>query len=743
MQFDSQGLGNPCGCPANEKQNVNQTMPKSIKQQIEQLRQQIRHHDYQYYVLNTPEISDREYDELFTQLKNLETKHPQLITPDSPTQRVAGQPLDGFKTVQHLQPMLSIDNTYNASELRQFDQRVRKALAPEKYEYVVETKIDGVALTVLYENGKLKLAATRGDGIRGDDVTVNARTIAALPLILTLHDKKAGTGNRPAARLSDNQSDSQPCLFAIAAELKIPDLLEVRGEVYMPNSEFVRINNERQNNGEQPFANPRNATAGSLKLLDSRQVAKRGLRFMAYALGEVSDPDFAKTHFEMLENFKKLSLPVNPNYTLAKDIDEVIRICDKWEQKRHTLDHAVDGMVIKVNSIAQQQKLGQTTRAPRWCIAYKFAAEQAETIVKSIDVQVGKTGALTPVANLEPVQLAGTTVSRASLHNFDEIARKDIRVGDTVLVEKAGEIIPQVVSVLKENRPVDSQPFPVPQKCPRCAGPVMKDENGVCIRCINPSCPAQLVERLKHFAGRKQMDIDGLGAALIEQLVKTGLVKNFADIYRLKEHDLINLERMGQKSTANLIAAIEKSKTQPLQRVLAALGILHVGKRAADILADNFTSINALINTSREQLEAIDEIGPVIARSVYDFFHTSQTRELVEQLHNAGLQMVANGGMQSRGVPQGNSTAEDTTPSFLSGKTVVITGTVPGYTRDQLEELIQKHNGRPTSSVSKKTGMVVVGQNPGSKLVKAQQLDVPTISAEDFITRLETESSQS
>ena len=665
-------------------------MAQSVQQRIDKLRGEIRRHDTLYYVENTPAISDREYDQLFAELKHLEKKHPELITPDSPTQRVAGVPLEGFETVEHSRPMLSIDNTYSAEELRQFDQRVHKALGDQKYRYVVETKIDGVAVSLRYEKGVLVLAATRGDGARGDDITANARTIASVPLRL-----------------------------AESSEVEDPEILEVRGEVFIPNSEFIRINQRREDAGEPLFANPRNSTAGSLKMLDSRLVAQRGLRFLGYALGLI-EPGWDIGHAESLQRLKAFSIPVSPHYQIGRDVDEVIEICDQWEQKRHDLDYQIDGMVIKIDDIHQRRQLGQTSRAPRWCMAYKFAAERAETTIQSISVQVGKTGALTPVANLAPVQLAGTTVSRASLHNFDEVARKDVRVGDTVLVEKAGEIIPQVTEVITEKRSQNSKSFPVPRECPECKSSVVKDENGVYIRCVNPACPAQLVERVRHFAGRNQMDIEGLGIAVVEQLVSEGLVQSFADIYRLKKERLAALERMGDKSAENLIKGIEKSKDQPLPRVLAGLGILHVGQRAAQILADEFGDIYALLEADTEALEAIDEIGPVMAESVYRFCHETRTRRLIEDLIEMGVKMR---GDKKTGKKEGP----------LAGKTVVVTGSVESYTRQQMKELVQNAGGKDTSSVSKKTDLVVVGEKPGSKAEKARQLGVKTITAEEFL----------
>jgi len=678
-------------------------MSKSLQKQIEALRRKIRRQDHLYYVLNAPEISDREYDELFAELKKLEKEYPELITADSPTQRVAGKPLENFQTVRHSVPMLSMDNTYSAEELRQFDQRVRKTLKNQQPRYIVESKIDGVAMSLRYEKGELVLGATRGDGTSGDDITANTRTIQSVPLRLEKMRKTASKETLFGGDVSD-----------------VPEVLEVRGEVFMPNSEFSRINKQREETGEQLFANPRNATAGSLKLLDSQKTANRKLRFLAYATGEVRPADFSKGHAETLKKLKNLSLPISPNYEKAENIEEVIEICNRWEEKRNTLDYQIDGMVVKVDSFEQQRQLGQTSRAPRWCIAYKFAAERAETIVESIVVQVGKTGTLTPVANLKPVQLAGTTVSRASLHNFDEVERKDIREGDTILVEKAGEIIPQVVEVIKEKRPKSSKPFPVPKKCPECHSPVAKEEDGVYVRCVNPGCPGQLVERLRYFAGRDQMDIEGLGVALIEQLVAEGMLKNFADIYRLKKEEVAKLERMGEKSAENLIKAIEAGKSQSLGRVISGLGMPHVGNRAAQVLAEEFGSIKELMAADTERLEQIDEIGPIMAQSISQFCNDKRTRSIIEDLINVGLEM-----------PGPKKAAAKT--GVLTGKTIVVTGSIEGYTRGQMEELVTTHGGKATGSISKKTDLVVYGENPGGKLAKAEKLGVETMIAEKFI----------
>jgi len=686
---------------------------RSTRKRIERLRKEIRQHDYLYYVLNQPEISDLQYDNLFAELKALEQKNPQFITPDSPTQRVSGQPLEGFTAVRHAVPMLSIDNTYNADELKAFDERVAKGLSNRNFDYVVELKIDGVAISLRYERGILVTAATRGDGEVGDDVTTNVRTIKAVPLVLL------DGGN-------------------------IPDVLEVRGEVYMPNKAFTKLNRLREEAGELVFANPRNAAAGSLKLLDARITAARNLSFFAYATGEVSPPFLlspapaspdasrgggqestgAENHYQTLQKFKKLGFPVNPNIKKAKDIDEVIDICLGWSEKRSSLDYQIDGMVIKINRFDQRDILGATGRAPRWCISYKFPAERAQTKVKDIKVQVGKSGILTPVAVLDPVQLAGTTVHRASLHNFDEVKRLGIGVGNSVVIEKAGEIIPQVVEVIETTATINVpnvRVFQAPTKCPNCGSAVAKDKDGVYIRCLNPDCMGQLKERLKYFAGRGQMDIEHLGDALIEQLIEAGLVKDFADIYKLQKSDLTQLERMAEKSAANVIEAIEKSKVQPLWRLIAALGIRHIGGQSAQILAEHFGSLNALMNAEKQTIEAIDQIGPKMAESVYEYFRNPGNRTVVNELLAAGVRPVQ---------PKLKRTDK------LAGKTIVVTGTLENFTHQQTEQAIRQAGGKSSSSVSKKTDFVLAGEEPGSKLDKAQKLGVKVINEKQFLEML-------
>ncbi len=657
-----------------------------MKKRIGELRAQIRRHDHLYYVLNRPEISDREYDRLFAELKSLEQANPEFITADSPTQRVAGEPLTGFESVRHGAAMLSMDNTYSADELRAFDERVKKQLGDDDYEYVVELKIDGLAISLRYEGGILVRAATRGDGEVGDDVTANVRTIKAVPLALL-------DGGR------------------------LPEIIEVRGEVFMPTGSFAELNRLRTEAGEAAFANPRNAAAGSLKLLDARITAERNLSFFAYAVGEVSQA-LAETHYEDLQRFRDMGLPVNPNIKKARTIEEAIEICMGWDERRAELDYQIDGMVIKVDRFDQRARLGATGRAPRWCISYKFAAEQAVTVAESVDVQVGKSGILTPVVNLEPVLLAGTTVKRASLHNFDQMRRLDVRVGDTVVIEKAGEIIPQVVEVKKELRPAGAKAFVVPKKCPNCGGEVAKDEDGVYIRCLNSNCQGQLKERLKYFVGRGQMDIEDLGAALIEQLVDNAMVKDFGDIYSLRKDELAGLERMGEKSAGNVVTAIEESKGRPFWRLLAGLGIRHIGGQSAQILAERFGSLEAVMAAGREELSEVDQIGPKMAESIYEYFRDERNVEVIEKLLAAGVRPKAEKVRRS---------------DKLSGKTIVVTGTLEGMSRQQVQEAIRRAGGKAASSVSGQTDFVLAGRDAGSKLEKARKLGVEVIDEKRFM----------
>lgn len=659
---------------------------------IEELRREIRRHDRLYYVEARPEISDREYDRLFEELKRLEAKFPDLITPDSPTQRVGGEPLEGFRQVRHAVPMLSIDNTYNEQELREFDQRVTRGLGTRNHPYLVDPKIDGVAVSLRYEAGRLVLAATRGDGTVGDDITANARTVRSIPLALD------GRG--------------------------WPDVLEVRGEIYWPRSAFAEYNRARAKAGEPTFANPRNAAAGTLKQLDPRIVAERPLAFLAHGFGQI-EPPIAERASAIFDRLAQWGIPVSPHRRVCENIDSVIAYIEEWRTRRFELDYETDGVVIKLDRLDQRDKLGATSRYPRWCIAFKYEAEQAESVIRRIDVQVGKLGTLTPRAVMDPVLLSGTTVQHASLHNFDQVRRLDVRVGDTVVVEKAGEIIPQVVRVIYEKRPRNARPVQPPTRCPVCHGPVRKDEGGVYLRCINPACPAQLKERILFFCGRGQMDIEGVGPALVEQLVDTGLVRDYADLYLLKNKrdKLVKLERMGEKSVENLLRNIEASKTRGLARLLAALNIPHVGGRTAEILAEHFGNIDRLMNASLEELEKIPEIGPVIARSVHDFFHSPAGRRTIERLREVGVRMTQ---------PRRARAADQP----LAGKTIVVTGTLENFSRREVENLIRELGGHPASSVSRNTDFVVAGENPGSKLDRARQLGVEIIDEATFLKRI-------
>ncbi len=663
---------------------------EQAEQEIRRLREQIRYHDYKYYVEAQPEISDLEYDRLVERLRELEARFPELVTPDSPTQRIGDQPVPELRSVRHRVPMLSIDNTYSQQEVRSWAQRIGRLLPGEKIEYVVEYKIDGVAIALTYENGRLVLGATRGNGTVGDDVTHNVRTIRDVPLRLQ--------GDNP------------------------PPVVELRGEVYMTNSDLVRLNEEQKKKGEPPFANTRNVTAGSIRLLDPRICAKRRLRMFVHSLGYYEGVEFA-THIEFLKQVRRWGLKPTPHAQVFSSIDAVLAHCDELIEQLHELDFEVDGLVIKVNSLDQQQRLGATSKSPRWLIAYKFEKYEATTRVLDIQVQVGKTGIVTPVAILEPVEIAGTVVSRASLFNKDEVERKDVRVGDVVVVEKAGKIIPHVVRVEKHLREKRLPKFHFPTRCPECNTPLVQDEGGVYIRCPNPDCPAQLRERIRFFASREGMDIEGLGEKLVDQLVSTGLVRTYGDLYRLQVEDLEKLERMGKKSSQNLVRNIQASKRRGLARLLNALSIRHVGRHVAQVLAQHFGSMDRLMQASQEELAAIAEIGPVIAQSVYEFLHSSRGREIIEDLRSQGVLMEEPRAEQPREQP-------------LAGKTIVVTGTLKNFTRDEIKQVIEQYGGRAASSVSSKTDFVLVGEKPGSKLQKAQQLGVPTVSEEEFLAMI-------
>lgn len=670
----------------------------NAESRLAELRAAIARHDHLYYVEARPEISDREYDQLFDELRRLESERPDLVTPDSPTQRVAGRPIDGFVTVEHRVPMLSIENTYDAGELREFDGRVRKALGPEPIRYVVEPKIDGVAMSLTYEAGLLTVGATRGDGERGDDVTHNLRTIPGIPL--RLH-----TGHPPA-------------------------LFEARGEVYMNRAELERVNAARLAEGEEPYANPRNLTAGTLKLLDPRLCAERRLSFFAYGLGAV-DRFAPRTHEELLAGLREFGFPVNPHVAYFDDIGGVIDHCTRWADQRHALPYDTDGLVIKVDDLSQRDRLGMRSRSPRWAVAYKFAAEQATTRLRAIEVQVGKSGKLTPVARLDPVRLAGTTVSNASLHNAQEMKRKDIRAGDLVVVEKAGEIIPYVVRSEPEARTGAEVPFEFPRQCPVCDGAVEPDDGEVFYYCTNPGCPAQLKERLRYFATRTAMDIEGLGEGVIDQLVETGLVKSIPDVFRLTADQLVDLKLVGEKSTRKLgqktadsiLRGIEASKTRGLARLLTGLGIRHVGEHVADLLAQAFGSAEKLQDATAEQIAGIEGIGPQRAKSIHAFLHSEVGTATLADLADLGVRLT-------------EERREPVASSGLTGKTVVVTGTLTRLSRDEAEAKIRAAGGHPAGSVSKKTAYLVAGEKAGSKLDKAKSLGIPILTEDDFLALL-------
>lgn len=662
-----------------------------IKSHIEKLRDEIRHHEYCYYVLNQPEISDKEYDELVKKLKGLEEKHPELITPDSPTQRVGGEPLEGFKQVKHKVKMLSLDNTYSFEELKDWDERVHKGLhRGEKVEYVAELKIDGVSISLTYEKGILKIGATRGDGETGEDITLDLKTIRAIPL-----------------KLLPSTIDHGPLT------------LEVRGEVYMAKKDFEKLNKERAKVGEVFFANPRNSAAGSLKLLDPKLVAERKLSCFIHSFAILEGGEAMKNQWEFLQTAKKLGLRTNPNNKLCKDLDEIIEFCKIWQGKRDLLDYEIDGIVIKVNSFAQQKSLGFTMKSPRWACAYKFPAKQATTKLKDIRVQVGRTGVITPVAELEPVECGGVTIKHATLHNFDEIERLGVKIGDRVVLERAGEVIPKIVKVVETVRTGKEKAFKIPTKCPVCGSEITKEkEEEVAYRCINPSCPAQIERGLVHFASRSAMDIEGMGEATVEQLVRNKMVKDFADIYFLTKDDLLKLQFFADKKAENLLEAIKKSKHHPLSRLLYALGIRHAGEKAAFVLAQKFGALDKIMSSKKEDFDAIHEVGSVMAESVEDFFKQEGTKKLISKLKKAGVNMSE---------PRKKAGVQP-----FSGKTFVFTGELVEFARQEAERLVRELGGNASSSVSENTDFVVAGDNPGSKYDKAKKLGVKIIDEKKF-----------
>jgi len=661
----------------------------SIEQRIQQLRAEIDRHNYLYYVLDAPKISDAEYDRLLRELEALERAHPELITPDSPTQRVGATPATEFASYRHRVPMLSLANAFSREEFLEFDGRVKRGLglpADALVDYVCELKIDGLAMSLTYHDGVLVTAATRGNGVEGEDITQNIRTVRAVPLHL-----------RPV----EGQDESGD--------------IEARGEVYLSRTEFDRINQEREEHDEAPFANPRNAAAGSVRQLDPRITASRKLSIFCYALGEMNHLQIT-THLQLLQFLKDAGFPVNPHHILAHGAEEVLAFCDRWEQERRTLSYDIDGVVIKVNALEQQRALGFVSRSPRWAIAYKYAPEQAETTIRDIIVQVGRTGALTPVAVMDPVLLAGSVVSRATLHNEDEIRRKDIRIGDRVVIQKAGEVIPEVVRVITEARTGDEREFDFPIHCPVCGSAVVKPEGEAVARCSGIACPAQLKQRIRHFVSRGALDIQGIGPALIDQLVDATLIGDPADLYTLTVDQLVNLERMGKKSAENVVKAIQAAKHPPLGRLIFGFGIRYVGETVADLLAAHFGSLERLQAASLDDLLGIPGIGPQIANSVYIFFQQEQTHELLEQLRAAGVEPEAP-------VPTGGGP--------LEGQSFVFTGTL-SIPREEAEAKVRALGGKTSSSVSRNTDFVVIGEKAGSKADKARQLQVRILTEEEF-----------
>ncbi|MDX6528948.1 MAG: ligase [Blastocatellia bacterium] len=668
-------------------------MPKrsSIRKNITELRAEIQRHEDLYYLYEDPEISDREYDELIGKLRQLEEANPQLITPDSPTQRVGGRPAEGFPEFVHRRPMLSLDNSYSIEELRAFDERCRKLADGAALEYVAELKIDGLSLSTHYRDGLFVRGVTRGDGLRGEEVTSNVRTIRSVPLKL---------------RTSKG----------------IGDEIEVRGEAYLPRKAFERINAEREEQGEPRFANPRNAASGAIRQLDPAMVAKRRLDMFAYDALAGGRKPFA-THWEALDWMASAGFRVNPNRKLCKSIDEVIDFCNAMESKRDDLNYEIDGLVIKVNSTALQDEFGATGKAPRWAIAYKYAARQATTKVNDITVQVGRTGALTPVAVLEPVQLGGVTVSRSTLHNEDEIERLGLRIGDWVLIERGGDVIPKVIKVIESKRTGKEKKFKMPATCPECGGRVSRPEGEALSRCVAADCSAQLIGRLLHFASRRALRIEGLGYALAEQLIAKKMISDVADLYRLKLDDLTGLERMAAKSASNVLSQIEASKSRDLWRLIYGLGIRHVGERTAGILARQFGSLERLGQATVEELDDVHEIGLTMAQSIRDWFDDPGNKDLCRRLREAGV--------RTENEKQSSGEGKEGDERF-AGKQFVLTGSLPGMTRDEARGLIESNGGRVISSVSKKTDFVLAGAEPGSKLDKAIELGVPVIDEAEF-----------
>jgi len=662
--------------------------PANVKKEIEELREKLRYHEYKYYVLDEPEISDAAYDRLMNRLKELEAAHPELVTPDSPTLRVGGAPREGFQTVRHARPMLSLDNAFSYDALRDWDRRVRQGSGREKIEYIAEHKFDGLSISLQYEDGVLTRGVTRGDGTTGEDVTPNVKTIRSIPLRVEA---------------------------AVLKKTKLPADFEVRGEVMMTRKAFEALNRQQEQIGGKIFVNPRNSAAGAVRVLDPAITASRRLDFFAYYLLVDGKAPFAK-HSESLQALKQLRFRASDDWKLCPGIDAVIEYCEEWDGKREKLPYEIDGVVIKVNSVAIQNELGYTAKAPRWAIAFKYPARQETTVVNDIFVNVGRTGTLTPVAVLEPVQVGGVTVSRSTLHNMDEIERLGLQIGDTVLIERAGEVIPHVLKVVKEGK--QRKPFEMPKRCPECGSTIHHVEGEVAYRCVNAACPAKRKESLLHFAGRHAMNIDGLGEKIVDQLVDKGLMKDVADLYSLKLEEVAGLERMAEKSAQNLLDEIEASKKNSLARLIYALGIQFVGERTAQLLAEHFSSLEELAAAKEEELTKVPEVGPKVAASIVEFFSEPANRQLIKKLRKAGVHPTT----EKRQVKSDK----------FAGKSFVFTGGLANRSREEAGEIVQQHGGKVSGTVSKKTNYVVVGTDPGSKYEKAKELGVTVLSEAEF-----------
>ncbi|MDR6225895.1 NAD-dependent DNA ligase LigA [Desmospora profundinema] len=662
------------------------------EQRIHSLRKELEEHNYRYHILDEPIVSDAEFDRMMQELLRLEEEYPDLVTPDSPSQKVGGEPLPHFEKVEHRIPMLSLGNAFSFDDLKDFDGRIRRLSGREAVDYVCELKIDGLAVSIRYEDGRMVRGATRGDGRTGENITQNLKTIRSLPL-----------------------------------KLRESVTLEVRGEAFLPKKEFERINAQKEEKGEAVFANPRNAAAGSLRQLDPKLAAERALDIFLYGIGEIEGTDVPHTHTASLDLLRRLGLKVNPDRVTVKGIDDVMDFVNHWRDHRMELDYEIDGIVIKVDDLSLREELGFTAKSPRWAIAYKFPAEEGVTVLRGIEINVGRTGAVTPTAVLDPVTLAGTTVKRASLHNEDIIREKDIKIGDHVIVKKAGDIIPEVVGVLTEHRTGEEKPYSMPTECPECGSGLVRLEGEVALRCINPQCPAQTREGIIHFVSRGAMNIEGLGEKVVTQLFEAGLIRGPADLYDLKEEDVLPLERMGEKSVDNLLNAIRVSKGNSLERILFGLGIRFVGSKGAQVLAAHFKNIHSLMEADRDELESIDEIGPKMAESIVTYFEKPEVQETIRRLEHAGVNLVYQGPDPGR---------EVVVDSPFAGKTVVLTGTLESMSRKDAGARIEALGGKVTGSVSKSTDLLVAGVKAGSKLKKAQDLGVPVVEEKEFLSLL-------